>query len=178
MVARRPDVMVYESDVLTEAITLAGPIEVDLWVSTTGTDADYVVKLIDVFPDDLEDYPENDKDVPMAGYQMMVRGDVLRALSTIDLALWDLIGKAKEEPVYRLLGGPCQERIRAYAAMLGFSTEPDLAAEQFRELCKTFDLELNVLDDATLHVEEFRIISLVSGLDLIAEFEKKARGKR
>ena len=48
--------------------------------------------------------------------------------------------------------------------------------EQFRELCKTFDLELNVLDDATLHVEEFRIISLGSGVDLIAEFEKKARG--
>ncbi|MEN8005786.1 MAG: Rne/Rng family ribonuclease [Candidatus Krumholzibacteriota bacterium] len=48
--------------------------------------------------------------------------------------------------------------------------------EQFRELCRTFDLELNVLDDASLHVEEFRIISLGSGVDLIAEFEKKARG--
>jgi ribonuclease G len=48
--------------------------------------------------------------------------------------------------------------------------------EQFRELCKTFDLELNVLDDATLHLEEFRIVSLASGNDLIAEFEKKARG--
>ena len=76
--SRRPDVMVYESDVLTEAVTLAGPIEVDLWVSTTGTDADYVVKLIDVFPDSLRDYPDNDKDVPMAGYQMLVRGEVLR----------------------------------------------------------------------------------------------------
>jgi hypothetical protein len=76
--SRRPDVMVYESEVLTEAITLAGPIEADLWVSTTGTDADYVVKLIDVFPDSLRDYPDNDKNVPMAGYQMMVRGEVLR----------------------------------------------------------------------------------------------------
>ena len=62
-----------------------------------------------------------------------LRGDVLRALSTIDLALWDLIGKAKEEPVYHLLGGPCQERIRAYAAMLGFSTEPERAAMRSRE---------------------------------------------
>jgi ribonuclease G len=50
--------------------------------------------------------------------------------------------------------------------------------EQFRELCRTFDLELNVLDDATLHVEEFRVVSLVSGKDLIAEFEKKARQGR
>ena len=76
--ARRPDVMVYASEPLEEAVTLAGPVVVDLLVSTTGTDADYVVKLIDVFPDDLEDYPESDKDVPMAGYQMMVRGDILR----------------------------------------------------------------------------------------------------
>jgi putative CocE/NonD family hydrolase len=76
--ARRPDVMVYESDVLMEPVTLTGPIVADLFVSTTGTDADYVVKLIDVFPDSLRDYPSNDKDVPMAGYQMLVRGEVLR----------------------------------------------------------------------------------------------------
>jgi ribonuclease G len=50
--------------------------------------------------------------------------------------------------------------------------------EQFRDLCRTFDLDLNVLDDATQHVEEFRIVSLESGKDLIAEFEKKARGGR
>jgi putative CocE/NonD family hydrolase len=76
--ARRPDVMVYESQVLTEPVTLAGPLVADLFVSTTGTDADYVVKLIDVFPDSLRDYPSNDKSVPMAGYQMLVRGEVLR----------------------------------------------------------------------------------------------------
>lgn len=76
--ARRPDVMVYESEPLSGPVTLAGPIVADLWVSTTGTDADYVVKLIDVFPDDLEDYPENDQGVPMQGYQMLVRGEVLR----------------------------------------------------------------------------------------------------
>jgi L-rhamnonate dehydratase len=64
------------------------------------------------------------------GYQ---RGENLRTISTLDLALWDLIGKAKGEPVYRLLGGPCQERIRAYAAMLGFSTEPEAAAERSRQ---------------------------------------------
>jgi putative CocE/NonD family hydrolase len=76
--ARRPDVMVYESEPLTEPLRLAGPITADLYVSTTGTDADYVVKLIDVFPDSLRDYPTNEKAVPMAGYQMMVRGEVLR----------------------------------------------------------------------------------------------------
>lgn len=76
--ARRPDVMVYETEALTEDITLTGPIVADLFVSTTGTDADYVVKLIDVFPHTLDNYPTNDKQVPMPGYQMLVRGEVLR----------------------------------------------------------------------------------------------------
>ncbi len=77
----RPDVMVYETEILTDDLTLSGPIVADLYVSTTGTDADFVVKVIDVFPDD---YPEieaaEDKymDVPMSGYQMMVRGEVIR----------------------------------------------------------------------------------------------------
>src|SRR6185312_2051393 len=54
-VGRRPDVLVYESDPLTEDVTFAGPISPRLFVSTSGTDSDYVVKLIDVFP---TDYPE------------------------------------------------------------------------------------------------------------------------
>lgn len=58
------------------------------------------------------------------------RGRNLHALSILDLALWDLLGRAKAEPVYRLLGGPCQERLRAYAGMLGFSTEPAAAARR------------------------------------------------
>ena len=52
--SRRPDVMVYQTDILSEDITLTGPLTADLFVSTTGTDADYVVKLIDVFPPDTK----------------------------------------------------------------------------------------------------------------------------
>ncbi|MDZ4683151.1 MAG: CocE/NonD family hydrolase [Saprospiraceae bacterium] len=74
--ARRPDVMVYQTDVLTEDMTLAGPLNADLFVSTTGTDADYVVKLIDVFPDGTPADPESA--VPMSGYQMLVRGEIMR----------------------------------------------------------------------------------------------------
>jgi uncharacterized protein len=76
--ARRPDVMVYQTDILTEDVTLTGPLTADLFVSTTGTDADFVVKLIDVFPDSLRHYHKNDKQVPMAGYQMLVRGEIFR----------------------------------------------------------------------------------------------------
>jgi putative CocE/NonD family hydrolase len=76
--AKRPDVMVYQTDILSDDITLTGPITADLFVSTTGTDADYVVKLIDVFPNDTQN-PEGDKvKVPLAGYQMLVRGEVFR----------------------------------------------------------------------------------------------------
>jgi len=51
-------------------------------------------------------------------------------------------------------------------------------AEHFREMCRQFGLELNVMDDPGLHAEEFRIISLETDKDLIAEFEKKAKGRR
>ena len=76
--SRRPDVMVYQTDVLDDDITIVGPLKVSFYVSTTGTDADYVVKLIDVFPDEMDEYPKNDMNVPMGGYQMLVRGEVMR----------------------------------------------------------------------------------------------------
>jgi putative CocE/NonD family hydrolase len=76
--SRRPDVMVYQTDVLSQDLTLTGPITADLFVSTTGTDADYIVKLIDVFPPDAEATPDEEVRVPPGGYQMLIRGDVLR----------------------------------------------------------------------------------------------------
>ncbi len=76
--SRRPDVKTYQTDVLTEDITLTGPVLANLMVSTSGTDADYVVKLIDVYPEDTKEVSPADKDKMMAGYQMMVRGEILR----------------------------------------------------------------------------------------------------
>lgn len=75
--AQRPDVMVYQTDVLNEDLTLAGPLLANLFVSTSGTDADYVVKLIDVFPENTPDHQE-EKGLIMAGYQMLVRGEIMR----------------------------------------------------------------------------------------------------
>lgn len=76
--ASRPDVLVYESDVLEEDITIAGPIIADLFVSTTGTDADWVVKLIDVYPGDVPDNRPNPCGVRMGHFQMLVGADVFR----------------------------------------------------------------------------------------------------
>ncbi len=76
--ARRPDVMVYQTDVLNEDLTLAGPITADLFVSTTGTDADFVVKIIDVYPDSTSSYTLNGQEVKAGGYQMLLRGEIMR----------------------------------------------------------------------------------------------------
>ncbi|MEO7265357.1 MAG: CocE/NonD family hydrolase [Ferruginibacter sp.] len=76
--ATRPDVLVYETEVLTEDITLAGKITADLKVSITGTDADFVVKLIDVLPDDEPNFKSAPRGFQMAGYQRLVRAEVMR----------------------------------------------------------------------------------------------------
>lgn len=73
--ARRPDVLVYQTEVLSESLTVTGPVIADLWTSLSTTDADFVVKLIDVFPDTLKSVENG---VPMGGYQMLVRGEIFR----------------------------------------------------------------------------------------------------
>ena len=79
--SRRPDVVTLQMDELKEDITIAGPVIADLVASISTTDADFVVKLIDVFPDDFEyasNITGNGKDYPMGGYQMLVRGEIMR----------------------------------------------------------------------------------------------------
>jgi uncharacterized protein len=93
---QRPDVVSFRTEPLKEDLTLAGEIEVNLSVDISGTDADFIVKVIDVFPDDFDWYSElgmapynpydpsaeqpkvRFNDYPMGGYQFMVRGEVMR----------------------------------------------------------------------------------------------------
>ncbi len=88
--ATRPDVLVYKTEPLDNDVTVYGPISVDLKVSTTGTDSDFVVKLIDVYPADMPDYNtpapapgarpvvEAANAVKIGGYQQLVRGEPFR----------------------------------------------------------------------------------------------------
>ena len=76
--ANRPDVLVYQTDALTADLTLAGPITADLFVSTTGTDADFVVKVIDVYPDNAPNNSPAGGQIRMGGFQMLVRAEVMR----------------------------------------------------------------------------------------------------
>lgn len=75
----RPDVLVYQSDSLTEDVTIAGPVKAELYASTTGTDCDWVVKLIDVYPGNAPDNVPNPAGTRMGGFQMMLAGDVMRS---------------------------------------------------------------------------------------------------
>ena len=75
----RPDVLVLQTAPLSEAVTFGGEITAKLRVSTTGTDADFVVKLIDVFPPETPDNPyQANPKVHMGGYQQLVRGEIMR----------------------------------------------------------------------------------------------------
>ena len=77
--ARRPDVLVFETEVLTEDFTLAGDILAKLKVATTGSAADWIVKVIDVHPDNLEETNDKLQDhLKMSNYHLMVRSEVLR----------------------------------------------------------------------------------------------------
>jgi len=74
----RTDVLTYQTDELEQDVVLAGPITPSLFVSTTGTDSDFVVKLIDVYPEDFPDPDPNPAGVHMGGFQQLVRGEIFR----------------------------------------------------------------------------------------------------
>jgi putative CocE/NonD family hydrolase len=71
-VADRTDVLVYQTDVLTKPLQIGGAPMVDLYASTTGSDADWVVKLIDVYPSTVGSQPE------LGGYQLPIAMDIFR----------------------------------------------------------------------------------------------------
>lgn len=74
----RPDVLAFETEPLTDDVTITGPILADLFVSTTGTDADWVVKIIDVYPDDMPNPNPNPNNIETGGYQRLIRYEIMR----------------------------------------------------------------------------------------------------
>ncbi|MBL0270433.1 MAG: CocE/NonD family hydrolase [Chitinophagaceae bacterium] len=74
----RPDVLTFETEVLGDEVTIAGEILAKLKVAMSGTDADFIVKLIDVYPDNHPNYEHNPKNIVMGGYQQLVRSEVFR----------------------------------------------------------------------------------------------------
>ena len=75
---RRADVLVYQTAPLEADLTLTGTMLADIWISTSGTDCDLVVKLVDVYPSDAEDHKYTPPASSMSGQQMMIRSEVIR----------------------------------------------------------------------------------------------------
>ncbi|BFP39967.1 CocE/NonD family hydrolase [Flavobacteriaceae bacterium GF1] len=110
--ARRSDVLVFETEILEEDLTLAGPIMANLKVATTGTAADWIVKVIDVHPANAETNAEMQDHLKMSNYHLMVRSEVLRgrfrnsftdpepftpnAKTTVDIKLQDVFHTFKK----------------------------------------------------------------------------------
>jgi putative CocE/NonD family hydrolase len=78
MASRRPDVLVYQGPEIAQDFTVTGSIDVRFFVSTSGTDSDWIVKLIDVYPGDFPTPETHPPGVMYGGYQQLVRGDVMR----------------------------------------------------------------------------------------------------
>jgi putative CocE/NonD family hydrolase len=75
----RQDVLVYQTEELKEDVLISGPIQAKLFVSSSGTDSDFIVKLIDVYPGTAKDNDPNPAGVRMGHFQMLVSGEVFRA---------------------------------------------------------------------------------------------------
>lgn len=110
--SKRPDVLTFQTEPLKNDWTLAGEIMAKLKVAITGTDSDFIVKLIDVYPQDHPNYEHNPKNVVMGGYQQLVRSEVFRGrfrnsfekpepfkpneISDVNIALQDILHTFKK----------------------------------------------------------------------------------
>ena len=76
--SKRNDVLTFTSKTLTKPLTIGGEIKAFLKVAITGTDADFIVKIIDQYPENHSNYAHNSKNIKMGGYQQLVRAEVIR----------------------------------------------------------------------------------------------------
>ena len=97
--SRRPDVLSYQTDVLDHDLTLAGNTWADLKVAITGTDADWVVKIVDVYPDSAKNNQFTAKGTYMSAYQQMVRSEEMRGKYRNDISKPEPFVPGKVTPV-------------------------------------------------------------------------------
>jgi len=117
-VAGRPDVLVYETAPLTENLTIAGPIDVSLNVATTGTDGDWVVKLIDVYPGNAPDPKPNPTNVRMGHFQMLLAGDILRAKFRNSMSAPEPMAPNQPTPLTFTLGDKYHTFLKGHRVMV------------------------------------------------------------
>lgn len=110
--ACRPDVLVYETEPLQEPLRVAGEPVARLMASTSGTDSDWVVKIIDVWPDEVPDDPK------LGGYQQMISADILRGRYRLDPAKPEPINSGKVLPYRLRLPNVCHRFLPGHRIMV------------------------------------------------------------
>ena len=114
----RPDVLVYQTEPLEDDTAIAGPITPTLYVSTTGTDSDWVVKLIDVYPGDFPDPEPNPAGIHMGGYQQLVRGEAMRGKFRNSFTKPEALEPGKVTKVEYVMPGACHTFRRGHRIMV------------------------------------------------------------
>ena len=161
--SRRTDVLVFETEVLNSDLTLAGPVIADLKVSLSTSDADFVVKIIDVFPNDFS-YDKNYccTDVPteaeMAGYQMLVRGEIMRGRYRNSFEKPEAFTPGKTETVKFELPDVAHTFLKGHKLMVQIQSSwfPlfDRNPQQFVNIYKCDDKDFIPCDIKVFHQEE------------------------
>jgi uncharacterized protein len=116
--SRRPDVLVYETEILPQDVSVAGPVAVDINVSTTGTDSDWIVKLIDVYPDNYPDPKTNPTGVRLGGYEQLIRGDVMRGKFRNSLEKPEPFVPGKPTPIKFSMQDICHTFLKGHRIMV------------------------------------------------------------
>lgn len=141
--ARRTDVLTYQTEVLTNDVTLAGPVVADLMVSLSSTDADFVVKLIDVLPDNTPINPVTK--YPMGGYQMLVRAEIMRGKFRNSFALPEPFVPGKPTQVKYTMPDVAHTFKKGHRIMIQVQSSwfplTDLNPQQFEDINKAKDAD-------------------------------------
>jgi putative CocE/NonD family hydrolase len=116
--SQRPDVLVYETEPLDHDLTIAGPVIPSLKVSTSGTDSDFDVKLIDVYPNDYPDPEPNPAGVRMAGYQQLLRGEPFRGKYRNDMAKPEAFTPGQPERIEFVMPDVCHTFRQGHRIMI------------------------------------------------------------
>lgn len=160
--ARRPDVLSFETAPLTDNLTLAGPVVADLITKISSTDADFIVKIIDVFPDDFT-YPDAQPqqrrsaggDYPMGGYQMLVRGEIMRGRFRESFASPKAFTPGKTEKVQFTLPDVAHTFQKGHRLMIQVQSSwfplADRNPQQFIDIYKATDADFRKANIKILH---------------------------
>ncbi len=153
--AKRADVLTYEAPPLSADVNAVGPIHVKLFVSTSGTDSDFVVKVIDEYPSD----PNQTEPPTMAGYQLLVRGDIMRGRFRTDDSKPEPFVPGQVTPLNFDLNGICHTFKKGHRLMVQIQSSwfplVDRNPNQFIDLFRATEADFKTAKIKVYHSARF-----------------------